>query len=326
MFSLVTGAMWVVLKCIFSIIFCFLFLVFIFLVVVITGNKKRIERLLLKPKKLPLLVDFIRWAIIDILRGKEYPIWGIYVFVAKPGNGKTISMTEHIERVKKEHPTIKVYSNFNIKGQTGTIKTWKDIVEADDNSIIAIDEVHTLFSSLNFQDFPMEILAEITQNRKSRKQFITSTQDYDLINVNFKRVCNYVVYCKNFWGMDRLFTNYYFDRGAYESRTFECDKKKADFVRMFIANDSTYKRYDTLERISSAVNEFENKDINAVVKTLKELKNSTELQPKEVRYINNMIERILSDLHVKEVWDSKEKEIQLLKDELELLKESSIAV
>lgn len=310
-------------KMILIVVFSYLLVIIFIFIAIKTGNKKRIEEILIKKIKLPLFLDLIRWVVVDMLRGKENPIWGIYVFVAKPGNGKTISMTEHIARVKKEHPLIKVYSNFNVKGQTGTIKTWKDIVEADDNSIIAIDEVHTLFSSLSFQDFPMEILSEITQNRKSRKQFITSTQDYDLINVNFKRVCNFVVYCKNFWSLDRLFTNYYFDRGSYESKSFECDKKKANFVRMFIASDDTYKRYDTLERISTAVNDFENKDINEVIKNLKELRNCTELESKEIRYINNIIERIMEDIHTKEIWDSKEREIQKLKSQLESFQEVS---
>ena len=34
----------------------------------------------------------------------------------------------------------------------------------------------------------------------------------DLVNVNFKRVCNYIVLCKNVWGLDRMFQNHYFDR------------------------------------------------------------------------------------------------------------------
>lgn len=323
MYDMLINLAFLFVKLIFGAVLSYILLMVLIFIAIKTGNKKRLDKLLTTNIKLPLFVDFVRWVIVDLLRGKENPIWGIYVFVAKPGNGKTISMTEHIERVKKEHPNINVYSNFNVKGQTGVIKTWKDIVEAQDNSIIAIDEVHTLFSSLNFQDFPMEILAEITQNRKSRKQFITSTQDYDLVNVNFKRVCNFVVYCKNFWGLDRLFTNYYFDRGAYESKSFECDKKKANFVRMFVASDSTYKRYNTLERISTAVNELENKDVNEVIKTLKELRNCTELESKEIRYLNNIIERINNDMHTKEVWEAKEKEIEQLKAQLEAIKQAS---
>lgn len=317
--------LFLILKLILGLVLSYVLLIIFLFIAVKTGNKKRLESILTKPKKLPLFIDFFRWAVVDLLRGKQYPVWGIYMFVAKPGNGKTISMTEHIARVRKEHPDIHVYSNFNIKGQDGKITCWKDIVEAPDNSIIAIDEIHMIFGSINYADFPIEMLGEITQNRHSRKQFITSTQDYDLVNVNFKRVCNYIVLCKNFWGMDRLFLNYYFDRGIYESKNFQCDKRKAEFIRSFVASDDTYARYDTLEKIQSMVNEIENKDISGIIKNLKELKNSPELQSKEVKYIGNIIDRINLDIKSKELWDAKEKEIQNLKDKLKEFESIKIA-
>lgn len=291
-----------------------IFIIFILFLAVKTGNKKRLDNLLTKPKKLPLFLDFFRWVIVDILRGKQYPVWGIYMFVAKPGNGKTISMTEHIERVRKEHPHIKVFTNFNYKYQDGVINNWKDIVNAPDNSIIAIDEIHMIFGSINYADFPIEMLGEITQNRHSRKQFITSTQDYDLVNVNFKRVCNFIVLCKNFWGLDRLFINYYFDRGIYESKNFAPDKRKAEFIRTFVASDDTYSRYDTLEKIEAMVNEIENKNTNEVLKIILDLKDSGQLLNKEIKYLTSIQERINNNLVTQELWESKDKEIEELKN------------
>ena len=323
MYSILGKILFSIVKIFLGLVASYIFLIIFLLIVVKTKNKDKFEKILTKPKKLPLFIDFFRWIVVDLLRGKEYPVWGIYMFVAKPGNGKTISMTEHVERVKKQHPEIKVYSNFNMKNQDGVIKCWKDIVDAPDNCIIAIDEIHMMFGSINFADFPIEILGEITQNRHSRKQFITSTQDYDLVNVNFKRVCNYVVLCKNFWGLDRLFQNYYFDRGVYESKSFLANLKKCNFSRYFVASDETYARYDTLEKINSMINEIENKDINGVVKMLKDLKSCTELQSKEVKYINGIIDRINLEMQNKELWESKEKEIECLKQQIENLKKVS---
>ena len=254
-----------------------------------------------------------------MLRGKDYPIWGIYIFVAKPGNGKTISMTEHIERVKKTHPNIKVYTNFNYVGQDGIISCWQDIVDAPDNCLIGVDELHMLASSGSWQDFPIELLGEITQNRHSRKQFITSTQDYDLISVNFKRVCNYVVLCKNVWGLDRLFQNHYFDRGAYESKSFLANIKKCNFSRYFVASDKTYARYNTLEKITSMVKQLDSTDINGTIIKLKFLMKSTELLSKETKYINLIIERINLDSQNLALWDSKEREILNLKESIKKL-------
>ena len=323
MYSILSKILFTLIKIALGLFGFYVFLIIFLLIAVKTKNKDRLERLLIKPKKLPLFLNFARWVVVDLLRGKQYPVWGIYMFVAKPGNGKTISMTEHIDRVKKEHPDIKVYTNFNLKNQDGVIKNWKDIVDAPDNSIIAIDEIHMIFGSISFQDFPIEILGEITQNRHSRKQFITSTQDYDLVNVNFKRVCNYIVLCKNFWGLDRLFLNYYFDRGVYESKGFLGNLKKCNFTRMFVATDETYSRYDTLEKISSMIDEIENKDISGTIKKLKDLKACTELESKELKYISNIIDRINSDMQNKELWESKEKELEELRKYVEELKKVS---
>lgn len=293
-----------------------LFIAFFVLLIIIvkTKQKDRVERLLLKPKYLPLFIDFFRWIIVDILRGKDYPIWGIYIFVAKPGNGKTISITEHIVKVLKEHPQIKVYTNFNYVGQDGVIECWEDIVNAPDNCLICVDELHMLASSGGYEKFPIELLGEITQNRHTRKQFVTSTQDYDLISVNFKRVCNYVVLCKNVWGLDRLFQNHYFDRGAYESKSFMANIKKCNFSRYFVASDDTYKRYNTLEKISNMVKTLDNGDRSGTIIQLKSLLKSTELVSKETKYINTIIDRINLDTQNNDLWASKEREIRDLKE------------
>jgi len=302
------------LKLVIGIVALYFMLMIFILILYKTKQKDKFEKVLLMPKKLPLFVDFFRWILIDLLRGKDYPIWGIYIFVAKPGNGKTISMTEHIVRVLKGHPNIKVFTNFNYVGQDGVISCWEDIVNAPDNSLICVDELHMLASSGSFQSFPIELLGEITQNRHSRKQFVTSTQDYDLISVNFKRVCNYVVLCKNVWGLDRLFQNHYFDRGAYESKSFMATIKKCNFSRYFVASDSTYKRYNTLEKISSMVKNLDSGDRNGTIIQLKSLLKSSELLGKETKYISAIVERITQDSVNNELWEKKEREIRDLKE------------
>lgn len=319
MFKVFMPVFFLVLYIIITLVVLYILLIAFMLILVKTKNKSKFENILIKPKKLPLWIDFFRWALVDMLRGKEYPIWGIYIFVAKPGNGKTISMTEHICRVKKNNPNINVYTNFNYRGQDGVISCWQDIVNAPDNCLICVDELHMLASSGSWQDFPIELLGEITQNRHSRKQFVTSTQDYDLINVNFKRVCNYVVLCQNFWGLDRLFSNHYFDRGVYESKSFLASLKKCNFARYFVASDDTYKRYDTLEKISSMVMQLESNDRTGTITKLKELLNSNELIAKETKYISSIIERINNDMQTTEMWESKDREIRDLKEQIKKL-------
>lgn len=309
----------VLLKLFFIVVGLYVLLMVFIMILYKTKNKDKFEKILTIPKKLPLFIDFFRWILVDLLRGKDYPIWGIYIFVAKPGNGKTISITEHIVRVLREHPTIKVYTNFNYIGQDGVISCWQDIVEAPDNCLICVDELHMLASSAGFQSFPIELLGEITQNRHSRKQFVTSTQDYDLISVNFKRVCNFVVLCKNVWGLDRLFQNHYFDRGAYESKSFMANIKKCNFSRYFVASDETYKRYDTLEKITAMIKTIDVSDRNGTLDKLKDLLKSSELIGKEQKYIDGIVNRINLENSNADLWEKKEREVERLKNLIEKL-------
>lgn len=48
------------------------------------------------------ILSAIRWVIVDFLRAKPRKFWGIYQFVALPGEGKTLSMVAQMERVRKE--------------------------------------------------------------------------------------------------------------------------------------------------------------------------------------------------------------------------------
>ena len=323
-YSMFTPILFGVLKLFLGLIISYILLIVFLLLIVKTKNKEKFDKLLCKPKHLPLFVDFLRWAVIDMLRGKDYSIWGIYIFVAKPGNGKTISMTEHIVRVLKEHPNIKVYTNFNYVGQDGIITCWQDIVDAPDNSLICVDELHMLASSNGFQSFPIELLGEITQNRHSRKQFVTSTQDYDLISVNFKRVCNYVVLCQNVWGLDRMFKNHYFDRGSYESKSFMANIKRCNFSRYFVASDATYKRYNTLEKITSMVKNLDTGDRSITIQQLKLLQKSSELLSKETKYVSAIIERITLDTQNNELWEKNERLIKKLKQQIKKLQLSPL--
>ncbi|MCT4606651.1 MAG: zonular occludens toxin domain-containing protein [Marinisporobacter sp.] len=248
--------------------------------------------------KLPFILDLFRWILIDILRGKRKALWGIYIFVANPGEGKTLSMVQHIEERKKADPMLNVYTNFNYKGETGAIRCWQDIVRADRNCIIAIDEAHLTFESTDYRNFPPEMLAQLSLNRKLRKQFICSTQRYERINKNFRDLANYVVLCKNHLKLDRWFTRYYFPKSNYEAQ-FDGKKAKAEFVKPYIASDDLYRKYDTLQLVEQLVEEIDNFEIqqNELLPKLESiLEHQDNLDSKEVRSIINIKDRIIKQI------------------------------
>jgi len=277
-------------------------------------NPKLYWRWKLTTLKLPFILDFVRWVIIDILRGKKRSLWGVYIFVANPGEGKTLSMVKHIEDKLKQDPKIKIYTNFNYKGETGQIKCWQDIVRADENSIIAIDEAHLTFESTDFKNFPPEILAQLSLNRKLRKQFICSTQRYERLNKNFRDLANYVVLCKNHFKLDRWFTQYYFPKINYEAQ-FDGKRAKAEYVRPYIATDKLYSKYNTLqlvERLTEEVDMVEVKENKLLPLLNNILELDDQLDQKDIKSILLIRDKVLTDINNK----TREDHLKLLLDKV----------
>ncbi len=205
--------------------------------------------------RLPLRLSFLRWVVIDYLEGKPRKFWGIYQFVGLPGEGKTLSMVAHMERARSDNPALMIATNFGYVREEARISHWLDIVKVSDAArkqkrpcIIAIDEIHITFDSSDWRKFPAELLALLSFNRKFRVQFLCSSQIYERIPKKIRDIGNYTVICKNIWGADRLFRNYYFDKDDYEA-TFSGQKKRAKFIREYVADDHLYLLYDTLKHV-----------------------------------------------------------------------------
>lgn len=236
------------------------------------------------------ILSTIRWVIVDFLRAKPRKFWGIYQFVALPGEGKTLSMVAHMERVRQELGAEKVYiaTNFCYKNEDMVIGHWTDMIRASKyalqhemHSIIALDEIHTTFDASDWKSFPPELLALLSFNRKFGMQFLCSSQIYDRIPRKVRDIANYTVICKNTLGFDRHFSNYYFSKSDYEDK-FAGKRKRAEFIRTFVADDTLYSLYDTLRQVdnmtSKAMDEQSKKQeaFNLLFCTEKEVENGTD--------------------------------------------------
>ena len=87
-------------------------------------------------------------------------------------------------RLKKMYPRLKIKTNFNFNYQDGEINHWKDIVSSTNGiygEINVIDEVQNWFNSLQSKDFPIEMISEITQQRKQRKCIIGTSQVFSRV-------------------------------------------------------------------------------------------------------------------------------------------------
>lgn len=114
----------------------------------------------------------------------EFKEYGLHMFCGEQGSGKTTSVVHLLQLMKEKYPKCLIRTNMNYMHEDGQITHWKDLV-ANSNGIYGqievIDEIQTWFNSLQSKDFPVEMLTEISQQRKQRKMLVGTAQVYSRI-------------------------------------------------------------------------------------------------------------------------------------------------
>lgn len=106
-------------------------------------------------------------------------IHGLFMFCGPQGSGKTISALYFIRNMLQKFPLIKVRTNISVNFQHGQITHWQDIINVHNGEIGQIDfldEMQNWFCSNESKNFPLDMLQEITQERKRHKVIIGTSQ------------------------------------------------------------------------------------------------------------------------------------------------------
>ncbi len=215
-----------------------------------------------------LLLKFISFLPLSILRvvdrkkdtNKVSKIdrFGIEAFVGLAGEGKTISMTRELNRLRKKYGNdIYITTNYFYKYQDFPFENWHQLLnEYDKTLIVAWDELPNEFNSRDFQDFPVELVDKLTQLRKENgtKIFYTA-QDFKLVDVSIRRLTFYVHQCRTF--MERLTYYHTYEKEYYEQyiNTNSVDRKskiiKYD-TKYFFQNEYLRSSFDSFKTLKSA--------------------------------------------------------------------------
>lgn len=205
----------------------------------------------------PKLVDFIKWKIIDIsridIKNKEFKEFGLTLYANKQGSGKTVSMVEYLERMRKRYPDVMILTNFGYIYETKPLEGWQDLVNFRNGShgvIFAIDELQNEFDSGAFKDVPEWLLGEVTQQRKQWVKIVSTSQVFTRVAKQFREQCFQVVECNTLFG--RWTFQKAFDAYDYEAVIASPDKKlklRRKYRRSFIMNDYIRTLFDTRKKI-----------------------------------------------------------------------------
>lgn len=204
-------------------------------------------------------LNIIKWVLWDFFHGKSYfKLYGIWAFTGYYGQGKSLGEVNFAFNLKEKHPEldIKIYSNFDVKGQDGRIYSWEDILTLPPNTILLFDEIQSTFTSTKFKDFPLELLWKITQCRKQGLAIFCTSPVYTRMSIQLRESCDYVIDCKNVLNLDRWFKYTFFHADKYEAYherkgIFDSLRKReyVEFVYTLVARNIDYARYDTKQQI-----------------------------------------------------------------------------
>lgn len=132
---------------------------------------------------------------------------GLLVFCGSQGSGKTLSAVQYIKKVCELYPKCILVTNTDIKDLPSCtrvieykgIESLTHIENGQDGVLYFIDEIHLEFNSLESKNVPIEVMIEVSQQRKQRKHIVGTSQVYMRMAKPLREQIKNVVLCKNFF-------------------------------------------------------------------------------------------------------------------------------
>lgn len=192
---------------------------------------------------------------------RDWSGFGLRIYVGMFGTGKSLSAVNYVRNnARKYH--LHVISNIVLKDIEYTpLVNYQQIINAPKNTIILIDEVSTVFNARSWKDFNINLLFQLLQCRKDRKQLVCTAQRFAHVDKLLRDITAEVIVCRKNW---RICRNYAYDGWDFENTPAQFAIKPM-WKHCYVATDSLYNAYDTDEIIDNAkkTNFVSNADILA---------------------------------------------------------------
>lgn len=116
---------------------------------------------------------------------KQFPYSGLWLFSGAQGNGKTLLLMNVLREMVQQYPKALVVSNIAIYGIPSIpyrgIEDFERYNNGADGIIYVIDEIHTLFNSLESEKMPLSTVQVWSQNRKNRRVILGTSQRFNRV-------------------------------------------------------------------------------------------------------------------------------------------------
>lgn len=155
-----------------------------------------------------IFINTPRQYVYDVLTKPAYffPRQGLVIFEGVQGSGKTSSMVNELDIIRKMHPYAEILSNFDYKYQNEELEHWKQLLNYENSTntqagvVCAIDELQNWFNSKDSKNFDPQMLSIITQNRKNRRLILGTAQQFYMLAKDIRTQCTEVRHCTTFLG------------------------------------------------------------------------------------------------------------------------------
>lgn len=152
-----------------------------------------------------IFIDFPKQYAYDFMT-KDYDRFGykgIVVFTGRQGNGKTIAMSKFIQDIQLQYPKCKVITNYGLTCEDDTLIHWKQLLDYNNDKYgvcVGIDEMQNWLGTFLSRNFPPEMLAVATQNRKNSRIICGTAQSFHLLAKTIRSQCTEVRECRTLFG------------------------------------------------------------------------------------------------------------------------------
>lgn len=173
---------------------------------------------------------------------------GMWLFSGAQGSGKTLMMMHLLKQVLEDSPNAIVVSNISIYGvpsypYTG-IEDFEKYVNGRDGVIFVIDEIQTLFNSLESAKMPLSTVQVWCQNRKNRRLILGTSQLFKRVAKPVREQSTWNYECRK--GLAGFLYSYrVFDGSMYDENGVYLEEEPKR--RFYVPQVSVMRMYNTLE-------------------------------------------------------------------------------
>lgn len=224
---------------------------------------------------------------------------GTMIFCGSQGKGKTLSAVNYIYQIMEAYPYCILCTNVALKdypfsahliGDKVLYDDTRTVVNSDDilngvydkrivveyngldclkfvnngeyGVVYLIDEIHLELNSLESKNIDVDVMVEISQQRKQRKHIIGTSQVYMRLAKPLREQVFDIVLCNNYFKIFQLNKLINGETAKEDNGKLECEVKGHYF---YIHSPEMYSRYDTYAKMKRYSKEWQGRKRKEVV-------------------------------------------------------------